>query len=435
MYPWMAMTGEVFLEFFPAAETDYELTKDVCLFERPVRPAVPAEYYRHCQVVGDIFPASRKYQFFEGALARALSERPRGTGQMHYGDEPNIGYTMSGRGKGGLLYSNGEYDFPHLLFMQYARTGTRLYYEMAEAAARHWMDVDFLRDAENPLYAGGLCVHEVDHRSHPAAGPSHEWVQGFLDYYHLTGDREALEIARAVGGNVAGYMEKGVFKQPGTYQMRELGWGLVALAAIYEETREERYRKAGEVAVSLVEKHIRTFGGLSEVFRFVEEPEEADAPVLPLASYRDSFHSITINGLQRFFRATGDERAKAMFLEQVKAQLDWFNGPNGWAEHRETRYPMLEAFAYGFHLTRDRAYLEAGMRILEFGLTNGELRLVGYDEVIRTEVKGIPVTSRVVHLEPSNAQMLGLTVIPMLCFLQVAEDEGLLGKRLSPFGL
>jgi hypothetical protein len=426
LYPWMGMTNETLFEFFAPETPNYELAKGCFLYERPVKPVLPPDYYRECRALGDIFPSSRKYQVFEGMLARALKHRPKGIGQMHFGDEPSGMYTAEGRGKGGLLFTNGEYDFPHLLFMQYARTGHRHWWEMAEAAAMHWMDVDWLRNAENPWYSGGLACHEVDHRSHPAAGPSHEWVGGFLDYYHLTGNRTALRAARSVADNVAGYIESGNFDRVGTYQMRELGWGLTALANIYEETREKRHLEAGKQAVVLIEKWIDRFGQISEVMRFTDDTDGPKDPVHPIAVYRDNFSSITINGLRRFGEAAGYAPSKQMFLAQAAAQLRWFDSTEGWGEQRETRYPMLETFAYAFLKTGIRAYLEAGTRILEFGLTNGELRFETIKYRRETNLRGYHATFIEPHAVPINSQLLGLTVTPMLAFLQLAEDEGVL---------
>jgi len=427
LYPWMAMTNEVLFEFHPPGTPDYELAKDCYLFERLVKPMLPPEYYRECRALGDIFPSSRKYQVFEGMLARALKHRPKGIGQMHFGDEPSGIYTAEGRGKGGLLFTNGEYDFPHLLFAQYARTGHRHWWEMAEAAAMHWLDVDWLRNAENPLYAGGVACHEVDHRSHPAAGPSHEWAGGFLDFYHLTGNRTSLRAARSVADNVAGYIENGRFDRVGTYQMRELGWALTALAAVYEETREERHREAGIRAATLVETWRDTFGTISEVQRFTDGPDAPQNPVLPIAVYRDNFSSITINGLRRFGEAAGHEPALRLFLEEAEGQLEWFNSVEGWGEQRETRYPMLETFAHSFLRTGNREFLDAGMRILRFGLTNGELRFETIKHRRETALRGYDATYIEPHAVPINSQLLALTVTPMLAFLQVAEDEGVLG--------
>lgn len=68
-----------------------------------------------------------------------------------------------------------------------------------------------------------MCCHEGDHRAAAYAGPSHEWVEGLIDYYHLTGCEQAMRTALSVGDNVCRYVEDGEFDAVGTYALRELG--------------------------------------------------------------------------------------------------------------------------------------------------------------------------------------------------------------------
>ncbi len=430
MYPWMGKTKEVMIELLPSSVTGYEVTLDSALFQRPVRPVCSPEYYARCRAFGDIFPTSRKYYGFEALVSTSLRERTVGCGAMHYGDEPNLGYTYSERGHGELVWTNGEYDTPHMLFVQYARTSNRSFFEAAEAGAFHWMDIDFLRDSPNPRWAGGLCCHEGDHRVAAYAGPSHEWAEGLIDYYHLTGNIEALKTAESIGDNVCRYIEDGEFDNVGTYALRELGWGLTAIAACLRATNKERYRQTGLRAIRILRRWADTFGGFREVWGYSEPG--SDGEIMPLSMKRDAFVSLTLNGINRFYLASGETEARALFLDEVKAQLEWFNSPAGWAEQRETKVPNLEAFGYGFKYTRDPAYMRAGLQILEYVLANCFLRYYNMQKSVLDESHEHPATYRFQEVHAINSQILGLALAPMFSFMQVAEEAGTLEKLLTP---
>lgn len=428
MYPWMAKTHEVMIELVPPAKSLYDLTIDAALFQRPVRPVCGPEYYAKCEAFGDIFPTSRKYYGFESVISTSLRERTVGCGKMHYGDEPNLGYTYSQRGHDELVWTNGEYDTPRMLLMQYARTSSRSWFEAGEAAALHWMDIDFLRDSPNPRWAGGLCCHEGDHRVAAYAGPSHEWTEGLIDYYHLTGRDEALATAESIGDNVCRYIEDGEFDEVGTYALRELGWGLTAIAGCLRATNKDRYRETGMRAVRILQRWVESFGGLKDVGSY-KDPVTGQRQ--PLTVARDAFISLTLNGLNKFYMASGEEEAKELFLREVKAQLEWFESPAGWAEMRETKIPNVEAFGYGYEYTGDRAYLRAGMQILQYVLGNCYLRYYNMQRPVLDTSREHPASYRFQEVHAINSQILGLALIPMFSFLQTAEEAGVLEPALG----
>ncbi len=433
MYPWMAKTKELLVSLVSPDQTGYELTLDSALFQRPVRPVCSPEYYAACRAFGRIFPSSRKYYGLESLIATGLRHRPVGTGEMHYGDEPNLGYTYDDRGHGELVWTNGEYDTPRMLIMQYARTSNRSWFEAAEAAAWHWMDIDFIRHSLNPRWAGGIACHEGDHRVAAYAGPSHEWAEGLIDYYHLTGWREALEIAESVGDNVCRYIEDGEFDQIGTYALRELGWGLTTIAACLRATNKTRYRETGMRAVRILRRWADELGGFREAHNYTGPG--ATSELQPLTLQRDSFVSLTLNGINRFYMASGEEEAKDLFLRETKAQLEWFQSSAGWAEQRETKLPNMEAFGYAYLYTGDRAYLEAGLQILEYALSNCTLRYYELGRAVMDESRKHPSTYRIQEVHAIHSQILGLALIPMFAFLEIAEEAGVLEKRLAQVGI
>ncbi len=431
MYPWMGKTNEILVGFVTSDKSGYDMTLDSALFQRPVRPVCSPEYYAECQALGRIFPTSRKYAGFEGLISTSLRARPVGVGAMHYGDEPNLGYTYSGRGHDDMVWTNGEYDTPRMLLMQYARTSNRSWFEAAEAAALHWMDIDFLRDSPNPRWAGGLCCHEGDHRVAAYAGPSHEWAEGLVDYYHLTGYERALRTAESIGDNVCRYIEDGQFDAIGTYALRELGWGLTAIAGCLRATNGDRYRRTGLRAVRILRRWADELGGFRDVSRYTDDG--GDDSLRPLTVQRDAFISLTLNGLDRFYRASGEQEAKSLFLEQVEAQLKWFSSPAGWWEQRETKIPNVEAFGSAYEYTKNTDYVDAALQILEYALTNCTLRYYELGRSVLDDSHSHPSTYRIQEVHAINSQILGLALIPMFSFLQTAEDAGVLQDWMAGY--
>ena len=133
---------------------------------------------------------------------------------------------------------NGEYDIVAAAAKEYARTGRGEYLRMCRAAAEHLMYTDFVVDFDDPWKAGGVCAHTRQHSS-GAAYPSHIWCEGLTLYHQLTGDPYALDVARRIGDFLLKYLRE----RPAIIQAtaREGGWMLIALGALYDLTREERY--------------------------------------------------------------------------------------------------------------------------------------------------------------------------------------------------
>jgi hypothetical protein len=138
-----------------------------------------------------------------------------------------------------------------------------------------------------------------------------------------------------------------------------------------------------------------------------------------------------LNGINRFYLASSEDEARTLFHDEVKAQLDWFNSPDGWAEQRETKIPNLEAFGYGYRYTGDRAYLDAGLQILDYALNNCTLRYYNMTRHVLDTSRSRPSTYRFSEVHAINSQILGLALIPMLSFLQTAEEAGALEQVIS----
>lgn len=200
----------------------------------------------------------------------ALREENQWYGLMNFGDW---------WGERGNNWGNIEYDLQNAMLSQYFRTGDRLFFEIAEDAARHNADVDVVHFAAgqkagpgNARRTGQAWVHSMGHTGgyypHDYMGMSiyaqgyaenegHMWNQGNLAYWLLTGDQQVHRSAFQLGDWLAG---------PNTINFgygnaRVPGWmGIIAMSSyfashdpyylnamhlIYEEVQEKADPKAG----------------------------------------------------------------------------------------------------------------------------------------------------------------------------------------------
>ena len=133
---------------------------------------------------------------------------------------------------------NHEYDFIANAAKEFARTGHTEIRKFCRSAAEHMMHTDFVAVSADPWKEGGVPAHCADHTA-GSAYPSHMWTEGLLLYHQLTGDPYALKVAMRVGDFFLKYIDERFQVVQAT--AREMGWTLVALGALYDVTREERY--------------------------------------------------------------------------------------------------------------------------------------------------------------------------------------------------
>ncbi len=98
------------------------------------------------------------------------------------------------RGYVGWLCNDGT--LTHSLFLHYLRTGDYQTFLTAEAMCRHVMDVDTCHYCSaDPAYVGGGHRHDQQHWGNGVRGYGTA-THGAIDYYLLTADERALEVAR-----------------------------------------------------------------------------------------------------------------------------------------------------------------------------------------------------------------------------------------------
>jgi len=353
----MGKTHSMMLHFHGPETPLDELSVRSLQYQLPDVPALPRSWYRENNPwLESYFPEDLPDRLITYFL-RMHDGRPQALGMMHFGDAPDAGYTNQGRGRGHTVWVNNEYDRPHNCTILYALTGERRTRDSGLVSARHWLDVDLCHYDPDPLVHGGLKIHTAYHGTGRVT-PSHEWTEGFLDYYFLTGRKEGLEGARSVGENIMRHMARPEMRKPGQASVREGGWAMRAMIGLYLATGEEKWRAEAE---RLAQMYLTWF-------------EEYGALLAPYTSHsmpRVVFMiSLTVNSFARYLLIDDDERIKRLIVDTVDDMLAHCLGPDGIPYYKElpslrrsSPTPhFLEALTHAYRITGNLEYLKVATR-------------------------------------------------------------------------
>lgn len=369
----MARETRFLLHFHDAPEPIYELDNRSLIYQMPDRPYIAPEEFAKAGVFPNVFlPEERQEDDVEIALIEKADSHARCYGMLNFGDAPDPGYTAQGRGGGNLVWTNNEYDYPHAMYMMYARTGIRRFLDYANVAAWHWMDVDVCHYSSDPLRMGGQWEHTRKHTGGSEEGQgckgemvcSHEWVEGLLDLYHFTADERALSTAIGIGENVLRLLDTPMYQVPGEASARETGWALRTLTALYVETGDEKWTKKCEWIVSQFAAWNDRYGKWL-------------APYTDNTTIRVGFMiSVALGSLMRYYRVFPSDELRQMMLEAIDDLTENFMTRQGLFYYKElpslsrngTNTLLLEAMAIGYELTGDVKYLDYGKKTFERSL-------------------------------------------------------------------
>lgn len=392
-------THEIWLDFHKGDCWLADEPRRLEAFIEPLMAILPPESYQQSGTVGLIFPpAERRRPLLELRIARSfglhIAEQDvfdnyfapaPGIGMMNYGDEE---YAEGSR--------NNEYDLAHHWLLQFLRTGRRAYFQNAEARCLHTIDVDYCRHSSDPLTFEGLHIHSKDHNTAPPRA-SHQWVESLLEFYHLTGNPEALEAAKGIGRNCARQVESGdnLF-----VIAREPGWCLRVLAQMFEETHEEVYRQAGEKLLNAIAAWQGEDGGFEVALKFYYR----------YFPFGDTFCTgILLSAVYLWWKATGSHLAKEIFRKGCEWQLT-FRNRDGYLPGMNPGYSLFldfEPFAYAVEMLGKDKYMRIAMKTWSYF----------------QEIGG----GRYPMAEPISADFRA-----MIPFLHVADQLGLLDEFFGP---
>jgi len=349
----MARTHHIQLSFFGPDAPAGDLHVHARQVDAPANAVVPFSWHQRCQVFGmqHVMPwLPKRYPLVEGAFL-GIVERGWATGMLNYGDDPDRGYSASYAASGittDTVWINNEHDFMSQAVIQYWRTGRSAAWKSARVCAEHQIDVDLVRKSANRWKQGGIPAHCHLHTT-AAAYPSHMWTEGLLQYYLTSGDDRALEAAKSIGRLLCQYVEERY--QALATESRMEGWTLIALAALIEVTHDERCLRAAQK----IERRVREVIGRTGSY---------DREGLTYGT------GTVLTGLGNLHRVTGNDDTLKLLLEILDWHLEHGRNAVGIAWCDQLRpYSLnltLPAYAYAYHATGDKKYLDAGNEFLAF---------------------------------------------------------------------
>ena len=243
---------ELWLWFHPGGFTAEAAQLAQVAGEPPVA-VCPPQRYCSTGVFGEILPSTTgRFPEYEKVCERVYQsylrhrEGVREYGMLNFGDQ---------WGERKVNWADGEYDHHHALLMQFARSGDRRWYFLAEKAARHAIDVDTCHSGPRN---GGEWIHSMGHTGGyfrepyqgdgiPGSGMSvsHTWTEGFFDWHFLSGDPTAAENGCAVADHYGGaYLNNYDWGN-----CRTNGWHLILTMAAWRATLDPFYLNAARIIV------------------------------------------------------------------------------------------------------------------------------------------------------------------------------------------
>lgn len=354
----MAIAQQFQLYFHEKDEPIEEINHQTTMYQMPDRALLDPAVYEASGLYPDIFVAKEKQDSkVECALMMSADNHIRSYGMMNWGDAPDPHYTAQGRGDGRLVWTNNEYDFPHACMLEYIRTGVRRFFDYCVVAGTHQMNVDVCHYSKDELLRGGQWEHTDGHCFGEMAC-SHEWVEGLIDCYHLTGDERYLTTANGIGENVLRLLDTPKYQENGGLNARETGWALRTLTALYRETGEVRFTVKSDWIVEQFKEWAARFGGWL-------------APYTDNTAIRVPFMiSVAVGSLMRYYREFPREDMKELILVAVDDMVENCIMDNGYFYYKELpslsrvgNNPLvLEALAIAYELSGDKKYLMAGQK-------------------------------------------------------------------------
>lgn len=357
LQPGMAIKQKFQLYFHSTEEDLQTINHQTTMYQMPDVPVLAPEVYEASGLYPDIFVAKElQNSEVECALSMSADIHTRSYGMLCWGDAPDPNYTAQGRGQGSLVWTNNEYDYPHACMLQYARSGVRRCYDYCIVTGTHQRDVDICHYSKNPLLKGGQWEHTKGHCVDGVIVCSHQWVEGILDCYHLTGDERFLEAALGIGENVLRLLDTPEYRKTGGLNARETGWALRTLTALYKETFDKKWTEKCDWIVEQFKEWADTFGGWL-------------SPYTDNTAIRVPFMiSVAIGSLMRYYREFPREDIREMILNAADDLVEHCYMDTGYFFYKElpslgrigNNPLLLEAMAIAYELTGETKYLECG---------------------------------------------------------------------------
>lgn len=409
----VARTSRFYLHFHSPELPQEELIARAFQFQMPDIPRLEAKLYQSTKVFDDVITENYHVKT-ERFLYRYLDGRSKGLGMLHFGDAPEWEYTKQGRGAGKDIWINNEYDMPHSFMLMFARTGDRRYYDYMRAGVEHWFDVDVVHYSPDPLRNGTQVTHSVNHVTGKSV-PSHQWVEGLLDYYHVTGNVIAYETAFIIGESLLRLLQQPEYSKEANLAPREAGWALRSLVALYNETHDQKWLQPIQPIVDYYIGWAEHYG--SWIYPYTDHCL-ARIPFMITVGISSLMRYYRVDpqpGIKNVIIKVVDDLIKNSFIERIGLfygkQLPSirFINLNGM---------VLEALEVAYELTGDIKYLEKGLGTFEFITCENQPQLFDFTKIKRD--------SHTVIYDCSGPKRFAQSFLPFMMYYRAILNAGLL---------
>ncbi len=359
----VSKTHTIYVQKFDDSVTKKELNQRHLQFQMPDLPVLDSNVYKEIDLFENLF-TDKKDKDIEAFLVELADSKGWTYGMMHFGDVYDKAYTNQGRGGNHLVFSNNQYDYPFNSYLLFIRNGSRRFFDYFSASARHMMDLDICHFSNDRFRVHGLIEHCSEHTSGDVI-LHNEWVRGLIEYYHATGDIFAKEAFLNIGENILLNLSRPEYSDGFEVDVREIGWALYALVALYDETHEQKYFDACEKITNHLIEWQQKYGALL-------------SPYTDHTLIRVPFMiAIACNSLYAYYRVSNDERIKKLILDVVDDLIDNALLENGFFYYKELpslqrigiNPLILETLANCYILTNDKKYLDAGISTFRYVTT------------------------------------------------------------------
>ena len=256
------------------------------------------------------------------------------------------------------VWTNNEYDIIHALASEIMRTGKQEHFQMFRWTARHNIEVDFVAYSDDRWHHRATPFHAHGHNRKGAIS-SHFWTQGLLQYYVMTGDRDALEVALALGDKI---VEIDSFPEARAWDFdRELGWAMLSLVCLVEAGFDQYRDECDKVADFLQVFDRAAFTGavklsLGRAGRSLERQMIDNA----------FGYASMVEAMDRYQKVSGRQDT-AEWLETLLPQLQ----EETWNAVNDGEVPSLyqmvpHIMAIGYERTHKAEFIRTGMIFLDY---------------------------------------------------------------------
>jgi len=183
-----------------------------------------------------------------------------------------------------------------------------------------------------------------------------------------------LEAAIGIGDNVRRLLNTPRYQGEGGISARESGWALRGLAALYNETYDDKWLIAADRIVDHFEAWKNKYGAWL-------------SPAAGHVVYRSGFMiCIAVNSLMRYYRIRPQARIKQMIVEAmedyvahcyVKETGLFYYKELPSTQHLHSNPICLESLSYAYEFTGDKKFLEAGRVTFQEGIASAPRQAEG----------------------------------------------------------